>query len=287
MRQPAVAGQFYPATRGSLKRAIEESFLHPLGPTVIPEPPQRRIGKVIGTVNPHAGYVYSGPVAAHSVKAIVEDGIPPVVVFIGPNHTGYGAPVSLSTEDFKTPLGVIKNAIELSEALSRYIEVDELAHLMEHSIEVQMPFFQYFSSDFRIVPIVMGDQSFSAAKRVSEALLKVLEGVDFAIVASSDFTHCGFAYGQMPPPGVTAGEFAKEQDSKAIERILGLDPEGLYRVREEINLTMCGYGPVSVLMMVAKALGYEKAELLKYATSADIHPGDIAVGYCSIAFRRE
>ncbi|RLF53108.1 MAG: AmmeMemoRadiSam system protein B, partial [Thermoplasmata archaeon] len=115
MRQPAVAGQFYPATRGSLKRAIEESFLHPLGPTVIPEPPQRRIGKVIGTVNPHAGYVYSGPVVAHSVKAIVEDGIPPVVVFIGPNHTGYGAPVSLSTEDFKTPLGVIKNAIELSE----------------------------------------------------------------------------------------------------------------------------------------------------------------------------
>lgn len=287
MRQPAVAGQFYPATRSSLKRAIEESFLHPLGPGEIPSPPEGRPGKVIGTVNPHAGYIYSGPVAAHSVKAIVEDGIPPVLVFIGPNHTGHGAPLSLSTEDFKTPLGVLRNAIELTEALSRYIEVDELAHLMEHSIEVQMPFFQYFTDNFRIIPIVMGDQSLSAARRVSEALLKVLEGVDFAIVASSDFTHCGFVYGQMPPPGVSAGEFARRQDKRAIERILELDVKGLYRVREEIGLTMCGYGPVSVLMMVASSLGFTRAELLQYATSADIHPGDIAVGYGSIAFRRE
>lgn len=287
MRQPAVAGQFYPATRGSLRRAIEESFLHPLGPGKIPEPSKERRGEVLGTVNPHAGYVYSGPVAAHSVRALVEDGIPPVIVFIGPNHTGYGSPISLSTEDFRTPLGVLKNAIELSEALSRYIEVDEMAHLMEHSIEVQMPFYQYFSDTFRIVPIVMGDQSLRAVKRVSEALLKVLEGVDFAIVASSDFTHCGFAYGQMPPPGVSAGEFARSQDMKAIEKILELDVEGLYRVREEISLTMCGYGPVGVLMEVASALGYTRGELLKYATSADVHPGDIAVGYGAIAFRRE
>ena len=286
MREPAVAGQFYPATRRSLKRAIEESFLHPLGPGEIPSPAESRSGRVLGTVNPHAGYVYSGPIAAHSVKAIVEDGIPPVFVLIGPNHTGYGSAVSLSVEDFRTPLGVVKNAIELSEALSRYIEVDEMAHLMEHSVEVQIPFLQYFSDSFRIIPIVMGDQRLKVAKEIAGHLLKVLEGVDFGIIASSDFTHCGYAYGQPPPPGMSAGEFAKSQDERAIEKILALDTEGLYRIREEINLTMCGYGPVAVLMEVAKSLGYRDVKLLKYATSYDISPGPLAVGYGSIAFRR-
>ena len=276
-RRPAVAGMFYEADPEALKAQIEWCFTHPLGPGKLPKCCGER-RESIGFVSPHAGYMYSGPVAAHVYYRLAGERKPDTVIIVGPNHTGLGTLVSVMVEGvWETPLGEVEIDRELALRIVKYSEladIDDKAHLFEHSVEVQVPFLQYiYGGGFRIVPIVMWDQSSRAARDLGEAVHRAVKelGRDVVYIASSDFTH------------YEPHEVAVKKDRLAIERILSLDPEGLEKVVKEHDITMCGPGPVMSMLFYAKKAGAKGAELLKYATSGDI-TGDRSsvVGYAAI-----
>lgn len=282
-RMPAHAGSFYPKDKEELIEAIEKAFLHPLGPGRKPVLGQDYSGKMIGAMVPHAGYIYSGHVAAHAYLRMAEAGKPEVVFIVGPNHWGYGVPIALDeNESWVTPLGEVEVDIELSKELAtreRLLRFDFIAHRYEHSLEVQVPFLQYiFGSDFRIVPIAMMLQTPEASQRVGKVLSDVIEehGLKSYVVASSDMSH------------YVEAKIAREKDKLALDRILSLDYEGLYNVVIEEDISMCGVGPVMTLIYVGKRLGYMNAKLLKYANSGDV-TGDYSqvVAYASVSFEKE
>jgi AmmeMemoRadiSam system protein B len=271
MRRPAVAGQFYPDDREALIAEIEGCYAGALGPGRLPE----KLGdsrKLSGLVVPHAGYMYSGPVAAHAYLALAEDGLPEAFVILGPNHTGYGMPLAVATEDFKTPLGVARVDTELAkEVIQGALQADMEAHRYEHSIEVQLPFLLHLSQDVRFVPICMGAQDYETAREVGSILAQVLSGRDAVIIASTDFSH------YVPK------EVAAYKDRLAIDRIVEGDPRGLYDTVKRHNVTMCGYGPVMATLV---ALDKARGTLLKYGTSGDVQPMADVVGYASITLTR-
>ncbi|MET1101400.1 MAG: AmmeMemoRadiSam system protein B [Pyrodictiaceae archaeon] len=277
-RSPAVAGMFYEADADTLKAQIEWAFKHPIGPGRLPEPKTTRKRESIGFVVPHAGYMYSGPIAAHSYYRLALEGAPETIIIIGPNHTGLGSLVSVYPEgEWLTPLGSVKVDSELSRAIaanSDYADLDEKAHLYEHSVEVQLPFLQYiFGSSFRIVPIVVWDQSPRFMQDLAKAIRLAVDQLsrDIVIIASTDFTH------------YEPYETAYRKDKLAIDAIVSLDPDKLYKVIEENNISMCGPGAVATLLYYARSRGAKGAELLRYATSGDTS-GDKSsvVGYAAI-----
>ena len=242
----------------------------------------------MGLVCPHAGYQYSGPVAAHSYAALADDGLRASYVVLGPNHYGVGAPLATTRHDWETPLGTVPIDPELLKALSKPpIEDDVTAHRHEHSIEVQLPFLQHLSPAIRFVPICMAFQEYEIAAEVGQLVAEAVKDRDALVVASSDFSHVGMNYSQIPPRGKTAPEWAKEQDAKALERILALDPKGLQDCVARDDISMCGYGPVTTMLVAAKALGAREAKLLKYGSSSDVSGDrDMAVGYGAVAVYR-
>lgn len=238
---------------------------------MVPELNENGKRQILGAVVPHAGYMYSGPVALHAYAALAEDGFPETFVIIGPNHHALGAPVAVSTEKFQTPLGAVEIDLDIVKRLDGIIVDDPLAHRYEHSIEVQIPFIQFFSEEAKIVPIVMAAQDFETAKEVAEELRAAIEGKDVVILASSDFSH------YIPAPE------AKRQDDAVIQRILSLDAEGVYDTVVRKDVSMCGYGPVMVTIL---ASGANRAELLRYGTSGDVAPMRDVVGYASLILTR-
>jgi len=279
VRYPAVAGLFYERDPESLRKRIEWCFKHELGPGAIPtvEKGPRRI---IGLVSPHAGYVYSGPVAAHSYSALARDGKPDVVVILGPNHTGLGSGVSIVDRGvWRTPLGDVEIDSDLAKRIvknSDVISVDELAHEHEHSIEVQLPFLQYvFGSDFRFVPICMMLQIRDTCISVGSAIARALKGLNAVIIASTDFTH------------YEPHDAALSKDLKVLKAIESLDPDLMLKLVDSIPVSMCGPGPVATMLYAAKELGAEKATILKYATSGDVTRDKFSVvGYGSVKVER-
>lgn len=271
MRRPAVAGQFYEGDERALRKQIEACYLGPLGPGRLPE---LKAGprKVLGGVAPHAGYMFSGMVAAHLYSRLAADGFAKSFVVIGPNHTGRGSGMAIATEDFQTPLGTARIDQELAKAIRKdLVDVDPEAHYFEHSIEVQLPFLQHISNDFRFVPVCMGFQDLEASRSVGEILRDAVKGRDAVVIASTDMSHY-----------VTAGT-AKAKDGKALEMVEAMDPEGLYDVVRDENISMCGYGPVIATMV---ACGGGKAKVLKYATSGDVRPMRDVVGYASVVIEK-
>jgi AmmeMemoRadiSam system protein B len=281
MREPAVAGMFYRRGKDVLREQVQECFTHRLGPGRVPRLASPGPRRIKGVIFPHAGYEYSGPIAAHSAAALAGDGFPPVFVIIGPNHRGWGSDIAVGTEAFSTPLGKVDIDLALARrVIGDGIEEDPVAHAEEHSIEVQLPFLQFFGTDFRFVPVCMGDQERDAAAALGERIARAVEGRDTVIIASTDFTHAGSGYGHPPPKGMTAGDFARRDDQKAIDRILAMDPMGLIDTVKKNRITMCGYGCVAAMLTAALRLGATNARLLKYATSADVSGDeDMAVGY--------
>lgn len=279
VRRPCVAGSFYPATREGLKRAIEEAFRHELGPGRMPERLMEE-RQTISVICPHAGYMYSGPVAAHSYYILGCEPRPTSIIIIGPNHTGLGSPLSMMAEGvWRTPLGDVEIDGDLAGAIlraSEMIDVDEEAHSREHSIEVQLPFLQYiYGEGFRFVPICMGLQDLESSREVGRAIGKALDGRDALIVASTDLTH------------YESQASARKKDMMVIESILSLDEASLQERVYRNRITMCGYGPVSASIVASKAAGSRRAELLAYHTSGDV-TGDYSavVGYASIRIYR-
>ena len=287
MRYPAVAGGFYERSRDALVRQIKECYTHPLGPGRVPEI-RKGERRLVGLVVPHAGYMYSGPVAAHSYAALAADGWPRSFVILGPNHHGQGAPLALTKHDWQTPLGSATVDVDLHAALSKPpLEEDILAHRDEHSIEVQLPFLQSLHEAVSFVPICMAFQEYEVAAEVGELVADAVKGRDAVLIASSDFTHVGSQYLQLPPRGMSAPEFAKEQDSKAIEMILALDAKRFAAKVAQAEISMCGYGPVAAMLTAAKRLGADRVKLLKYATSSDVsRDSHMAVGYGAIGVYR-
>lgn len=270
MRYPAVAGSFYSAKEGVLRQQIEGAFASKIGPGAVPHLGSGR-GDIVGAVVPHAGYVYSGPVAAHVYGQIAKEGFPETFVVIGPNHHGLGSGVAMTTEDFVTPLGTCEVDRELAKRLSGWVDEDPRSHVREHSVEVQVPFIQYFSPKAKLLPITMLFQDYETAKELGLRLRKAIEGKDVIVIASSDFSH-------YVPPG-----FALKQDRAVIDKILALDAPGVEATVMGKDVSMCGYGPV---MAMLEAVQGSKAELLKYATSGDLQPMDEVVGYAGIVVRR-
>lgn len=270
-----VAGTFYAGTSGGLEEQIERCYRHELGPGSLPQVNDKGPREIVALVVPHAGYIYSGPVAAHAYKELANDGIFDTAVILGPNHTGYGAAVSVWTKgSWETPLGVVKIDEGFADnLLGGVIEVDETAHLYEHSIEVQLPWLQHLYGEVNIVPITMLAQDIETAREVAKAVSGV--GGNIVIIASSDFTH------YEPHP------IASEKDKSVIEAITNLDEEQLYERCKALNSTACGYGAIAAAIMAAKEMTAKQATLLKYATSGDTS-GDFSrvVGYGSIVIRR-
>jgi len=287
MRYPAVAGGFYERSRDALVRQIKECYTHPLGPGRVPEV-RKGERRLVGLVVPHAGYMYSGPVAAHGYAALAADGWPRSFVILGPNHHGQGAPLALTKHDWQTPLGSATVDVDLHAALSKPpLEEDILAHRDEHSIEVQLPFLQSLHEAVSFVPICMAFQEYEIAAEVGELVADAVKGRDTVLIASSDFTHVGPQYLQLPPRGMSAPDFAKEQDSKAIEMILALDAKRFTATVAQAEISMCGYGPVAAMLTAAKRLGADRVKLLRYATASDVsRDSHMAVGYGAIAVYR-
>ena len=280
LRKPAVAGSFYAGDSKSLKRQIEKCFFHKIGPGKIPSVNPKRQNNIIGLVSPHAGYMYSGPVAAHGFYEIALDGKPDTIIVLGPNHRGFGEDISIMAEGkWETPLGEIEIDTDIAEKIiknSKIIRNDEKAHQYEHSIEVQLPFIQYiFGNDVKFVPICMTRQDINTDIDIAQSICSSVVEKDVLIVASSDFTH------------YEPQEYAENVDKQAINAILEFNPKKLYDMIYRQNLTMCGPGPITVMLIACKTLGAKKAELLKYATSGDVSGMyDQVVGYASIAIRK-
>ncbi len=260
MRTCAVAGMFYPREPSHLEQLLGKFF----SGTRVPVP-----GNPLGLVSPHAGYIYSGQVAAIAFGTLPKD-FAGTFVIIGPSHRGYVTCVS--EVPWETPLGVVDTDTELTDSLD--VEVDEFSHRDEHSIEVQVPFIKYRFPRARIVPVMMGEQDYAGAVRLGEKILGAVRKTkrDVRIVASSDFSH------YVPE------EKAKADDLWAIEPLKTLDTKEFYRRIAERRITACGFGPITAMVTACTGLGAKAAELIRYATSGET-TGDYhqVVGYASIA----
>lgn len=252
-------------------KELERCFLSPLGPGHLPEVVKDGERRLVGAMVPHAGLVFSGPVAAHVYAEIAKDGLPETVVIIGPNHTGHGRPVSASAESFETPMGIMKVDLEIVSRLRGVVEIDRTAHLYEHSLEVQLPFLQYLSPALKIVPVVMGQQDIIMAKETAKILREACAGKDVLYLASTDFSH------------YVSASVAKERDGKVIQKILDLDAEGMMETVSSLDVSMCGYGPVATMLL---ASGGSKARLLHYGNSGDVRPMNDVVGYAAMVVEK-
>ena len=261
-RLPAVAGTFYPSDPSELRRAVDGYLVAGQARTAI------------GVVAPHAGYVYSGPTAG-IVFASVE--VPEVVIVMGPNHTGYGPPLSIHPGGtWKTPAGEIRVDEALSaklRTLDPELVADTLAHEEEHSIEVEVPFLLRRNPRTTLVAIVIGTQDLPVLERLGAAIARfVRENAPGAlVVASSDMNH------------YENDATTRSKDRKAVEKLVKMDERGLDEVCRRDRISMCGRAPAVAMLVAAKALGAKHAELADYRTSADAG-GDRArcVGYAGV-----
>jgi len=265
-RPPAVAGRFYPDDPVALLEEVER-HLEPRTPKVSAK----------GVIAPHAGFMYSGDVAG-SVYSRIE--IPDTVILLGPNHTGMGERIALYSQGtWIMPFGDLEIDAHLAKAILKNAPIaheSEDAHRLEHSLETQLPFLQYFRKQFKLVPLCLMRLSLDECQILAKAIVRAVQSCErtVLIVASSDMTH------------YESHNCASEKDHRAIDQILKMDPEGLFRTVEQEGITMCGVNPATVMLAACKELGATQAELAKYMTSGEIS-GDMeqVVGYAGVIVR--
>ncbi len=262
-RMPVVAGQFYPGQADELRRTVA-------GYLASGQPPCPAIGMMV----PHAGYIYSGAIAGQTFSRV---DIPPTVILLGPNHTGYGSHLAVfPAGSWSTPLGEATVDADLAARIIKECpgaKADDLAHRFEHSLEVQLPFIQVKSPATRIVPVCVAHSGLDSLLAFGETLGRVIESApgEVLLVGSSDMTH------------YESAEKARQQDMKALKKILELDPDGLYQLVLTERISMCGVFPMVALLAAARHLGARKGTLVHYGNSGDI-TGDRAevVGYAGV-----
>ena len=267
LRHPAVAGRFYPGDPDDL-RAEARGYLSQASAA------NRASVRAVGCIAPHAGYMYSGHVAG-AVFARVE--IPRRCIVLCPNHTGMGRALAVMSDGaWQTPLGDVPIDAELAGALKRRfpaLQEDSAAHRAEHATEVELPFLLLRQPELRFVPIALGTSQFEVLEQLGKALGDVVAAQKdpVLIVASSDMNH------------YESDAVTRVKDHQAIERILTLDPRGLFDVVTQQDISMCGFGPAVAMLTAARQLGAKSAELVKYATSGDVSGDrDMVVGYAGV-----
>jgi AmmeMemoRadiSam system protein B len=266
VRPPAVAGTFYEGTAEGLRRQVSACIAGN------PAPAARE--RFIGAVVPHAGLMYSGHVAAAFYAAAA---LPKRFIILCPNHTGFGHFAAINGEGaWRTPLGDAPIDAPLALALmqrTKLLSEDGRAHAREHSLEVQLPFLQQLAGDFTFVPICLGAHRYDYCQEIGEAIAEVVraESEPVGILASSDLNHYEDQQSTL------------RKDQLAIDQVLALDPQELWRVVDEFDVSMCGFIPTTAMLIAAKHLGASSARLLKHATSGDIN-GDYShvVGYAAV-----
>jgi AmmeMemoRadiSam system protein B len=246
-REPSVAGQFYPADANELRRTVGAFFQKP-----------ESLLEVRAVVVPHAGYIYSGPVAGKVFSTVH---IPERIILMGPNHSGRGESLALAPEGvWHTPLGAVSVDAEINRSLLMAcpdLKEDASAHRKEHALEVQFPFIQALQPGFRFSAICVGTAAYPALESLGHALAKVIHSANdpILLVASSDMTH------------YEPADMAASQDRYAIDRILAIDPEGLYRVIIEKDISMCGFAPTVAVLIACRDLGATAGRLIEYTNS--------------------
>lgn len=266
IRPAAVAGRFYPSDPRELSRQVD-AYTKDGG--------EKK--SAIGCVVPHAGYMYSGHVAG-AVYRVLQ--LPRRILLLGPRHFPRGEALAILSEGaWNTPLGDAKIDAELAAELARAfprLREDEVAHSVEHSLEVQIPFLQRLAGSFSFVPIVLGIDRYPVLEELGCAVAHVVaaQKKPVLLVASSDMNH------------YESDEITRIKDHQAIDQILALDPRGLYDTVRAKAISMCGYAPTVVMLTAARALGATSAELVRYATSGDITGDrDEVVGYAGLIIR--
>jgi AmmeMemoRadiSam system protein B len=234
---------------------------------------------VAAVISPHAGYTYSGPVAAHSYYHVSSLPDPELAIVVAPNHYGIGSGVStFRNGEWKTPLGRMRVDSEAAKQLvdlTGIVAFDPSSHRLEHSLEVQLPFLQrLFGADtVPFLPVSLLFQDVETSRTLASALAKIAQGKRAVLIASSDLTH------------YEPAEVAREKDTALIEEVLRNDVDGFYSALERLRVTACGYGAIATVMEAARSLGLRKAELLKYASSGDTGGDKLqVVGYSALRF---
>jgi AmmeMemoRadiSam system protein B/AmmeMemoRadiSam system protein A len=265
IRQPAVAGSFYTANAEMLSQEIDQYLKN--------VPPEDASENPIGLIAPHAGYRYSGQVAAYAFKR-VEGRTFDAVVVLAPSHRAYFSGASVDDkEGFRTPLGVVPVNRDIAQQIgdkSPLITHYPPAHTQEHSLEVQVPFLQMALKDFTLIPIVMGDQDLTTAEKIAQAIADTIKGHNVLVVASSDLSHF-HPYDE-----------AKALDQKVIDYINQYDPRGLASELKQHKTEACGGGPIITALLIGQHLGADRATVIHYANSGDVtgdHSG--VVGYAA------
>jgi AmmeMemoRadiSam system protein B len=267
IREPAVAGMFYPSERSVLDREVD-ALLERVEVEEVK-------GELRGLISPHAGYIYSGYTAANGYRLLKGKSIQTVVI-IAPSHREYFRGVSVFPGSaYRTPLGILEVDDELRSELVRdggVMEASVLGHREEHAIEVQLPFLQKVLADFKILPVVMGDQQREFCVVLGEGLGRILKGRSALLVASSDLSHY-YPY-----------DVACKLDQVIINDVQGFDEERLLKDLNTQRAEACGGGPIVAMLMAAKKLGADRAEVLHYCNSGDVTGDkDGVVGYLSAA----
>jgi AmmeMemoRadiSam system protein B len=283
IRKPAVAGYFYPKDKENLTKTVDD-FISNVKHEQIP-------GKIFGIMSPHAGYDFSGQVAAYSYRHI-KDTQYDTVILLGPSHRVYLKGASVGNWDaYATPLGKVKVNKEMVTSLLSIGEpfhFVEQAHIREHSVETQIPFLQRVLKQFDIVPIVMGHVSLANCKKISESLVKIVKKRNVLFVASSDMSHY--------PDYINANNV----DRDTLSLIKKYDPNLVFTSEKKVcnkgipnlSTTLCGLSSVVTVMMTAKQLGGDAVKILHYANSGDIaihgrRETRRVVGYGAVAFYKQ
>ena len=264
MRPPVVANRFYPGSTAVLRSTIAE---------MVPDIVAEEKTKALAVISPHAGYVYSGSVAAETMAKVE---VPDTVVILGPNHHGRGAPLALGREDWQMPMGDVEVDQELADQILQISEViteDEDAQEYEHSLEVQVPFLQFFNPEVRIVPIVVSHVSYAVCQQAARDLARAIResGRNVLLVASTDMTH------------YESRRSAEQKDTMALAEIQAMNPKGLYETVVNNRISMCGIMPTTITLLTAMELGAEKADLVRYTDSGAVSGDtDQVVGYAGL-----
>lgn len=299
VREPAAAGMFYPDSKDELRAEIRRCYAHKYGPRrgsgagAAGIQGQKR--PVVGAVCPHAGYMYSGPIACHSMAALAAEMShrdvegasgptrPPMFIMVGPNHWGLGAPTATATDcSWRTPLGDVDVDSAAASALASesggMAEPDFFAHSKEHSLEVQVPMLQDIAgAGLSILPVLMSDQTREAAERLGHAMARVAsrrDGGPALLIGSSDLTH------------YEPNAAAHEKDMELVGAVLDMDIGRFYDVLKDRRVSACGYGAIAATMAACSEMGASEGRLLRYATSFDVAGADESsvVGYASVVF---
>jgi len=268
IRPPAVAGRFYPSEPDKLTQQIEQFVSGAAAGEKV---------RALGCIVPHAGYIYSGHVAGAVYTAIE---IPRKCILLGPRHFPRGEPMAILTKGrFLTPLGDAMIDTELAAALAHEfprLREDIAAHEREHSLEVQIPFLQFLAKAFQFVPVVLATDRYGAIEELGRAVAKVVAAAREPVltIASTDMNH------------YENDEVTRAKDGRAIERILVLDPRGLYDTVRNEGISMCGYAATTAMLVAMRELGASETRLVRYATSGDVS-GDRqqVVGYAGVVIR--